>query len=171
MIQLHPNEYAPYFKSYIDLLEKNEASLIDNMKITKVEAELLFTSIPEEKQQYRYEAGKWTIKEVIQHIIDAERIFGYRALRFARRDPIDLAGFDENDYVVYSNANDRPFQEILDDFSTIRNSSIYLFKSFTEGALLRVGSANGSIASVRALGYMISGHQLHHLNVIRDRYL
>ena len=115
--------------------------------------------------------GKWTIKELVQHIIDAERVLSYRALRFARRDATDLAGFEEDDYVKNSNGDTRDYNDLLVEFSAVRNATILLFNSFTDEALQRIGSASGSIISVRALGFIISGHLQHHLTIIKERYI
>ena len=167
--QLIESEYALFYKNYIkslgevDLFEVLNSSLEDTLTTLK--------NLPEEKLIYRYDVGKWTIKELIQHIIDAERVLSYRAIRFSRNDTTDLHGFDEDWYVDNSNGNDRDFKELLEEFTNIRKSSISLFKSFTNEMLLMKGTANGSIISVRALGFIIAGHHLHHLKVIKEKYL
>ena len=167
--QLIESEYALFYKNYIkslgevDLFEVLNSSLEDTLTTLK--------NLSEEKLIYRYDIGKWTIKELIQHIIDAERVLSYRAIRFSRNDTTDLHGFDEDWYVDNSNGNDRDFKELLEEFTNIRKSSISLFKSFTNEMLLMKGTANGSILSVRALGFIIAGHHLHHLKVIKEKYL
>jgi len=128
-------------------------------------------SIPEDKLYYRYDEGKWTIKEILVHIIDDERIYAYRALRFARKDSTELAGFDQENYAVNSGANKRSIESILHEFETVRKATISLFESFTDEALTSSGIANGNKVSVRALGYHIAGHEKHHVNIIRERYL
>lgn len=166
---LNDNEYALFYKNYIkslgevDLFEVLNSSLEDTLTTLK--------NLPEEKLVYRYEIGKWTIKELIQHIIDAERVLSYRAIRFSRNDSTNLHGFDEDWYVDNSNGNDRDFDELLEEFINIRKASISLFKSFTNEMLVLKGTANGSVISVRALGFIIAGHHLHHLKVIKERYL
>jgi len=105
------------------------------------------------------------------HVIDTERIFQYRALRFARADKTDLAGFSENDFVSNSDANERSLVSLLNEFTTLRKSTISLFESFNEDTLLRIGGAGGNTMSVRAAGYLIVGHQKHHVNVVKQRYL
>jgi len=171
MAKLPNNEYAPFYGPYIEALAKSDKSILENLENTHTQFVNLLKDLPEEKQLFRYTAGKWTIKELIQHIIDSERILSYRALRFARGDKTDLPGFDEEEYVLNSEGNDREYMDLLEEFSLVRKSSILLYKSFDEKALPRIGKANGSVMSVRALGYIISGHLQHHLNIIRERYL
>lgn len=108
---------------------------------------------------------------MIQHIIDTERVFCYRALCFARNDQTPLPGFDQDVFVDNAKSNDRDFNDLLDEMNTLRKSTIQLYKSFSEEALLRIGVASGNEISVRALGYLFSGHQIHHLNVVKERYL
>jgi uncharacterized damage-inducible protein DinB len=124
-----------------------------------------------DKFDYRYAEGKWTIKDVIQHIIDAERIFGYRALRISRNDQTPLPGFEENDYVENTDANSRSIQGLLTELSALRHSNLLMFKSFTEKQLTRMGIASNHSISVRALGFLIIGHQKHHQKVFQERYL
>ena len=120
---------------------------------------------------FRYDKEKWTIKEFVQHLIDTERILSYRALRFSRNGPSNLQGFDEDWYVENSNGNDRNFNDLLEEFNIIRKSTISLFKSFTDKMLSNFGTVNGSDVTVRALGFIIAGHQMHHLNIIKEKYL
>tara|TARA_B100000795_G_scaffold136128_1_gene101698 strand:- start:424 stop:933 length:510 start_codon:yes stop_codon:yes gene_type:complete len=168
---LLPDEYHSYFKNYIDDLLTNGKSIIENLIATGSQLEELVTEIPLEKELFVYAEGKWTIKEILVHIIDTERIFIYRALRFARNDNTDLHGFDQDFYNDNAGANIRGLQEILDEFKIVRAGSISLFKNFTKEALVRRGIASGSIISVRAVGYLISGHQQHHIKVFKERYL
>jgi hypothetical protein len=117
-----------------------------------------------------YAPGKWTVHDLLQHLIDTERIFQYRALSFARGDSANLPGMDENAYGANTGANERPLEEIVSDYITVRNSSISLFKSFTSEMMGRSGMANNAENSVLALGYFMTGHQLHHFKVMRERY-
>ena len=165
------NEYAPYFEQYIQLVSKDEKSIIENLEVSQKEFERLLRNVPEEKQSFMYAEGKWTLKELIQHIIDTERIFCYRALCFARNDKTALPGFDQDIFVDNDTSNDRDYIDLLDEMVVLRKSSIQLFKSFSEEALLRVGVASDNKMSVRALGYLFSGHQIHHINVVKERYL
>ena len=128
-------------------------------------------SIANDKLEYRYDKGKWTIKEVIQHLMDAERIFAYRALRIARQDQTPLPGFEQNDYVQPSQANERSLDDLINEFKAIRASTVALFNSFTDKMLLAKGTASNSPVSVRAIGFIIMGHEIHHCQVIKERYL
>ena len=129
------------------------------------------SNLPEEKEEYRYSEGKWTIKELMQHSIDTERIFNYRALRFARNDQTALQGFEQDTFNDVANANSRSFQEILYEFYLLRMSTIAMYQSFDEEALKRIGTASESPMSVRALGYLTAGHLQHHLRIFQERYL
>ncbi len=163
-------EYAPYAIIYIGLLPDDGLVLKylqDNLHATKN----LILSLPAEKPAYRYAAGKWTIKEILVHISDDERIYAYRALRFARNDKTELPGFEQDDYARYSGANARSLDDILEELTTVRNATISLFNSFDNEALTRAGVANGNIMSVRAAAYHLAGHELHHINIIKERYL
>lgn len=164
-------EYNPYFEQYIALVSIESKSIIENLESSQIEFNNLFRNLAKEKETFSYAEGKWTIKEVIQHIIDTERVFSYRALCFARNDKTSLPSMDQDVFVDYGNANELEFVDLLDEMDTLRKSSIQLFKSFSEEALLRVGIASGNNMSVRALGYLFSGHQLHHLNIVKERYL
>lgn len=130
-----------------------------------------FRSIPPEKENYRYAEGKWTPKDILLHLIDAERIFAYRALRIARNDKTALPGFEENDYVIEANAEERSMESLLEEYFDVRKATISLFLSFSADALKRLGEASGFSVSVRAIGYIILGHEKHHANVIIERYL
>jgi hypothetical protein len=127
--------------------------------------------IPKDKRDYRYAPGKWTIRDLLQHLIDAERVFAYRSLRFARKDSTPLPGFEENDYAEQARAARRDWEDMVDELQHLRRSNIYLFKSFDEEELESSGIASGSSIYVRALGFILVGHINHHLGVIRERYL
>jgi len=163
-------EYAPYTIMYIGLLPDDGLvlqHLQDNLQATKN----LILALPAEKLAYRYAEGKWTIKEILVHISDDERIYAYRALRFARNDKTELPGFEQDDYARYSRANERDLDDILEELTTVRNATLSLFNSFDDEALTRAGVANGNIMSVRAAAYHLAGHELHHINLIIERYL
>jgi len=167
--QLNDSEYALFYSNYIKSL--GEVDLLDVLNSSLEETLSTLKDLPSEKLLYRYDDGKWTIKELIQHIIDAERVLSYRALRFSRNDPTDLQGFDEDWYVGNSNGNERDFKDLLEEFINLRKASISLFKSFTNEMLLMLGTANGSIMSVRALGFIIAGHHMHHFKIIKEKYI
>lgn len=163
-------EFAPDTIRYIGLLPDDGLvlkHLADNCRTT----EDFILSLPAEKLSYRYAEGKWTIKEILVHIIDDERIYSYRALRFARNDQTELPGFEQDDYAIYSRANERDINNILQEFRTVRAATISLFESLDSTALLRAGVANEKIMSVRAAAYHIAGHEMRHLKIIKERYL
>lgn len=164
-----PGEYAPYFDTYLSKVKSE--NLIEELETGKAEVIGLLKTIPGEKLDYRYQEGKWTIKEIIIHLMDAERIFCYRALRFSRNDGTPVLGFDENEYIPESNASQRSLQSITDEYSAQRQSTIEFFKNITTEMSMRSGISNGREISVRALAYAIPGHEIHHLGVIRERYL
>ena len=167
---LQPNEYAAYYNTYLQLVD-NEWSLTEELEISVHNFIHFVQNIPMDKHDYRYAEGKWTIKDIIQHLIDTERVFSYRALRFARNDSTELPGYDENLYAATANGSERKLQEMLTELALVRQSTIMLFKSFGEEALLRKGIASGNPATVRALGFIIIGHQNHHIKVFKERYL
>ncbi len=165
------NEYSPYFEQYISLVSDKDKSIIDFLYDSQHDFEKTLRNLPKEKVDFAYAVGKWTIKELIQHIIDTERIFCYRALSIARNDKTNLPGFDQDIFVENCNVKGRDYDDILNEMQTLRKSTIQLFKSFSNEALVRVGLASGNKISVRALGYLFSGHQMHHLNILKERYL
>jgi uncharacterized damage-inducible protein DinB len=168
--QLNSTEYAPFYANYIAQVSE-EYSLVEELEISLHRFIKFVQDIPMDKFDYRYAEGKWTIKDIIQHLIDAERIFAYRALRFARNDSTDLPGFEENDYVDEANANSRSIMDLLTEMSSVRHATLVLFKTFNEAQLLRIGTANNNKMSLRALGFVIIGHQNHHQRVFEERYL
>ena len=168
--QLQSNEYAGYYAPYVQSVS-NEYTLIEELEISVHRLIKFVQNIPLDKFDYRYADGKWTIKDILQHLIDAERIFAYRALRFSRNDQIQLASFDENEYVIEANANRRSIQDLLTELAVVRQSTLSLFRSFSQEELLRNGIASNNPMSVRALGFVIIGHQNHHQRIFEERYL
>lgn len=166
---LNDTEFIPYFQPYINKL--GDLILIDSLEDGLEKTINFFQSIPEEKLEFRYAEGKWTIKEIINHLIDSERVFCYRALRFSRQDKTALAGFDEDAYVLNSNANDRQLKALLEEYSLLRQATIIMYKSFNSEVLKLKGQAGSGMVSVRALGFLIAGHEKHHCEVIKERYL
>ena len=167
--QLQKDEYLPYFNSYIQ--QAGIVGLIEGLKSGLENVTAFYQSINEDKLEYRYAEGKWTIKEIINHLIDSERVFCYRAMRFARQDKTVLSGFDENHYAETSKANARSLSSLLEEYKAMRLSTIALFNSFTEDMLVNKGMAGSGEVSVRALGFLIIGHEKHHNVVIKERYL
>jgi hypothetical protein len=167
--QLPINEYVDFYKSYIQVLE--DVELIEELEICLHEFIKFVQNIPMDKFDYRYEVGKWTIKEIIQHLIDSERVFSYRALRISRNDKTPLPGFNENDYVDNSNGNDRNLQGLLTELAVVRQATLSLFNSFSQEQLTKIGIASNNEVSVRAIGFIIIGHQKHHQKIFAERYL
>ena len=169
MIRPLPAEYPAYYKSYIDLVETD--NVIKELSDQIIDVQKLISGVPEEKESFAYAPGKWTVKEVLGHIIDTERIMAYRALRFSRKDKTALSGFDEDKFVANANFNKRTLYDLAHEFGVVRESNIALFKHFDETALSELGNANGKEISVRSLLFVIAGHTTHHLNVIKKKYL
>ena len=163
-------EYAPYTMMYIGLLP-DDGRVLDHMQGNLENTIAFIRSFPTEKLTYRITIGEWTIKEILVHIIDDERIYCYRALRFARNDQNELPGFEQDDYVPYSRANERDLDEILAEFRVVRAGTLALFNSLDDDALMRQGIGSGHVMSVRAAAYHIAGHELHHVNSIKENYL
>lgn len=167
---IRSDEYAPYQESYIKLVS-DEYNLFEELEISVHNLIHFVREIPMDKYDYRYAEGKWTIKDILQHIIDSERIFAYRALRFSRGDETELPGFDENLYADNAHGNERSINDLLTEMSAVRHSTIMMFKSFKEDDLLRKGTASGYTVSVRAFGFLLIGHQNHHIKIFKERYL
>lgn len=169
MNAIKDHEFAEYFNHYISLV--NEENFLKALKISHKEVKKVIKNLTEEQGNYAYAKKKWTIKELLVHIIDTERIFCERALRFSRKDKTDLPGFDHDLYVLNSGANNRTLYDILKEYKTVRKSTLSLFKTFSEEMLKQGGTANGNKLTVHAIGYIISGHELHHLNILKEKYL
>ena len=167
--QLPENEYASFYAPYINAL--GEVNLMEELEISLHDFIRFVQNIPMDKFDYRYAEGKWNIKEIIQHVIDTERIFAYRALRISRNDETPLPGFDENYYIANTEAANRSIQDLLTEFSAVRHANLYLFKSFSEEQMKRTGTASNTVVSVRAIGFIMIGHQKHHQKVFQERYL
>ena len=163
-------EYVPYTIMYIGLLP-DDGLVLRHLRNNFTATRDLILSLPEKKLLHRYAPGKWTIKEILAHVVDDERIYAYRALRFARNDATELPGFDQEEFAKYSNANARSVKEMLNEFATVRKATISLFNGLDHEALTRSGTANGGVMSVRAAAYHIAGHELRHVDVIKERYL
>jgi uncharacterized damage-inducible protein DinB len=167
-----PGEYPPYAIMYMKLLPTDGLilkHLQDNFNMVKQ----LIHSLPENMLYHRYAPGKWSIKETLVHIIDDERIFAYRALRFARNEKNNLIGFDQDSYATYSDADNRDLDNIFEEYEAVRRSTIALFNGLPDEAFDRMGHGTGTAndATVRALAYHIAGHELHHINIIKEKYL
>lgn len=162
-------EYAPFYANYVAKAQGDDIIAVLNESRDKTLA--VYSSINEQTGAFRYAEGKWSIKELLIHIIDAERVFAYRALRVGRGDQTPLASFDEDSYMANCNAENRSLEHVLAEYKLVRASTIALFEGFSEEMLLRTGTASNAVISVRALGYIIPGHETHHINIINERYL
>jgi hypothetical protein len=156
---------------------KDDGQVLDQLEANFIEIKRFISQIPEEKLLFRYAPGKWTIKEILVHLIDDERIFTYRALRSARNDDTPVHSFDQDNYVKYAQANERSSDSIFNEYSSVRKSTLTLFQNLPDDCFLRSGAGidtDGSIVNnrtVRGLVYHIGGHELRHFNVIKERYL
>ncbi len=168
--QVQTNEYATFYSSYISQVS-NEYSLIEELEISVHRFRNFVQDIPLDKYDYSYAEGKWTIKDILQHLIDSERIFAYRALRFARKDATPLPGFDENDFANVAGGSERSIRDLLTEMAIVRESTLCLFRTFSIETLLLKGVASEKEMSVRALGFIIIGHQNHHQRIFEERYL
>ncbi|MDB5015406.1 MAG: damage-inducible protein DinB [Mucilaginibacter sp.] len=163
-----PHEYSAYAARYVDLV--GDGPILEILEQQQKNTYDIFTGIDINKADYAYAEGKWTIKQVLGHMADTERVFAYRALVFSR-EAIELPGFEQDVYMEKATFNIRPLEDIANEFKTIRESSIYLFKSMNEEQLTQKGIASGNPVSVRALAYMIAGHEMHHIKILKERYL
>jgi hypothetical protein len=164
-----PGEYAPFHAGYVAMVP--DGDVLATLKTQHAETVRLLARLGESKSRYRYAPGKWSIREVVGHLIDAERVFTYRALTFARADKTPLPGFDENMWASASNADSRTLKSLLEELKALRWATLTLFRGFTAEQLARVGIASGHPVSVRGLVYVTTGHELHHAKILRERYL
>lgn len=163
-----PDEHTPAHAAYLAEIEGDDA--IEALGRQAADVERRFASVAEPRALHRYAPAKWSVKEVVGHLADTERILAYRALRFARTDATPLPGFDEDLYVPAGRFDARPMPDLLDEWRTVRAATITLLRPLDADAQLRRGVANGSEISVRAIAWVIAGHAAHHLGVLRERY-
>ncbi len=162
------SEYAPYFEKYVAMVPDGE--IVETLEAQLRETKLLLARLSEKEAEFRYAEGKWSVKEVLGHISDQERVFAYRLLRIARGDQTPLAGFEQDDYVKTGNFAARSLAELLEEFTVVRRATIALVRSLDEAAWLRRGVANQKEISVRAQVFLIAGHERHHRLVLQERY-
>ena len=163
-----PDEYSAYAARYVDLVgDEPILEILENLQESTYD---LLMGISEEKAAYAYADDKWTIKQVVGHMADTERVFAFRALAFSR-EAIELPGFDQDVYMENTTFNFRSLEDIADEFKTVRQSTLYLLSSLTEEQSTQKGIASGNPVSVRGLAYMIAGHELHHIKILKERYL
>ena len=164
------NEFPAYYLPYVNQVPEN-AEIIQTLEEQNSEIRTLFTEIDDTRAEEAYAEGKWTIKELLQHMLDSERIFAYRALCIARGEQASLPGFDENMYAENSMANERQLKDILEEYDLLRRSNLCMFRSFDSTILDNVGTANSKQITLRGLIYVIAGHERHHINILKERYL
>jgi len=163
------DEYAPYYGRYISRVP--EGDVLELLATQIGDTRALIRSIPESRGDHRYAPGKWSIKEVVGHLTDSERVFAYRALSIGRDDKTPLPGFEQDDYVASANFNERTLSSLLEEFTAVRQATVQLFKNFADKEWQRRGTANGQEITPLSLGYIVAGHELHHMDVLRTRYL
>lgn len=166
-----PSEYAPFYAGYISAIAAlGDGDILETLERQTSELRQLAAAIPAERESYRYGKDKWSVREVFGHLIDGERVFSYRTLRFSRGDQTPLPGFEENDYVAASHSDRRPLSSLVDEFALLRQANLLLLRNLAPEDWPRTGTANGHPVSVRALAFIMAGHVRHHLNILRDRY-
>ncbi|HKY05602.1 MAG TPA: DinB family protein [Blastocatellia bacterium] len=163
------DEYAPYYAKYVELVP--QANVVETLNRQMTDTLSLLAGISEEQAGHRYAPGKWSVKQLVGHVIDGERIFAYRALRFARNDKTALPGFEQDDYVTNGGFDRRRLSDIAREYEQVRRATIELFASLDEEAWSRSGKANDVEVTVRALAWIICGHELHHRGVLKAKYL
>lgn len=161
-------EYAPFYQAYVERVPEGEIVQILARQLSETTS---FLRSIEARASYRYAEGKWSVKEVVGHLIDAERIFTYRALRIARSDETALPGYDENAYMRMARFSMRDYHDLIDELNAVRQSNLFFYRTLNEAEWTRTGIADGKPVSVRALAYISSGHELHHLHILKTRYL
>lgn len=169
MSRPEPSEYNTYYGRYISLVP--DGPIVDRLRGQIGETLSVLRALPESRGEHRYAPAKWSIKEIVGHVADAERVFSYRALRIARGDETPLPGFEQDDYVRNGNFGARTLRHLVDELEAVRRGTVLLLEGFDETAMTRRGTASGFPVSVRALAYIAAGHELHHLKVLRERYL
>jgi hypothetical protein len=164
-----PSEYNAYYGRYISLVP--DGPIVDRLREQISETLGVLRALPESRGEHRYAPGKWSIKEMVGHVADGERVFGYRALRIGRGDETPLPGFEQDDYVRNGGFGARRLGHLVDELEAVRRGTVLLLEGFDETAMRRLGTASEFPVSVRALAYIIAGHELHHLTMLRERYL
>jgi uncharacterized damage-inducible protein DinB len=163
-----PGEYAPYYEKYVALIPGNDiVTILESQRLQMIQ---LFAARSERDGNFRYAPGKWTVKEVLGHVSDTERIFAYRALRIARGDKTPLSGFEQDDYVKAGGFAERALAELAEEFAHVRSASVALFRSLGKDAWTQRGVANKNEVSVRALAFITAGHELHHRRILEEKY-
>ena len=169
MARAERDECDSFYWTYVDKVP--EGDLLEILEHSLAETRALLGSVPRDREQHAYTDGKWTVREVVGHIIDAERLFGARAFWFARAAGGELPGMDQDDFAAVSNAGERPLAQLLEELTALRRAHLAMFAGFDEAAWARRGKASGCEFTVRALAAILAGHEIHHRAVLRDKYL
>src|SRR6266581_6337137 len=162
------SEYAPYYEGYVSQVSENDILPVLRSQLDALD--VLLNKVSAERETYRYAEGKWSIREVIGHLIDTERVFGYRAFSIARGEQRNLPGFDENEYMLRAPYDRIDLEDLLSELRLVRLSNIAMLRNLNDEAWLRTGIANDSAVSVRALAFIMAGHARHHMGVLSQRY-
>lgn len=168
-VRPQPSEYAEYYGAYVERVP--DGDIVDVLRDQMEETVRFLGGLPPDKENYRYAPGKWTVKEVVRHVVDMEWVFTNRALCFARGDQTPLPGVEQDDFVAGSDFSALPLRDIVEEFRHLRAANTLLFGSWDEGVLARSGTASGCRFTVRSIPYILAGHELHHMTVLRERYL
>ena len=163
------SEYDPYYEGYVSLVA--DGDIIGTLGAQSTHLQDIFTGLSEETGEFRYAEGKWSIKELLGHLIDGERMFAYRLFRISRSDETPIEGFEQDGYIENAHSNERSFANLLEEFALLRRANMIFFKNLSDDAWSRVGTANNVKISVRALVYVMAGHIEHHLGILKERYL
>ncbi|MBS1842515.1 MAG: DinB family protein [Acidobacteria bacterium] len=163
-----PDEYPSFFEKYVSLIQSDD--IVGTLEAQRVQMVQLLGARSEREGNFRYAPGKWSVKEIIGHLSDAERIFAYRALRIARGDETPLSAFEQDDYIVTGKFNERTLADLAAEFLSVRMATMTMVQSFTEEAWGRRGTASEHPVTVRAMGYVIAGHEMHHRKILDERY-
>lgn len=163
------NEYDPYYEAYVSLA--GDGNIVDVLERQAADVERVFSAVPEEKGPYAYAEGKWSIKELLGHLIDGERIFMYRLFRISRADETPIEGFEQDGYIENARSNSRAFADMLSEFAALRRANVIAYRNFSDKDWGRTGTANQMEITPRALAYIMAGHIAHHLNILKERYL
>ena len=161
-------EHIPYFAKYVSRVP--DGPIAETLRAQMAETAALLAAVPADREEHRYAEGKWSVKEVVGHLSDAERVFAYRALRFSRGDETPLPGFDENTYVPAGGFGARTLRSVAEEYRAVREATIRLLEGLDDRAMSRGGTASGNPVTVRALFWIIAGHELHHVAILRERY-
>jgi hypothetical protein len=163
-----PDEHAEYYRRYIDRVP--DGDVLDMLERQVTDTVALLRNVPAERETYRYQPDKWSIREAVGHVLDSERVFGFRALHFARGDATPLPSFEQDDWARVSNAGQRPLADLAEEFRVVRLGHVLMFRGLDPDAALRRGVASGFEFSVRAMAWILAGHELHHVHILRETY-